>query len=181
MKHSQTVHNHCDFTNFRLFWISLTYPGSEIVCQVSSSEISTGLGRQFVAMLHFIQLNIFGDELGVLSRVSRLTNHRHDHFVRQLKRFVIICNTRNISIWLPYLKGFLKSFLPSFMTMMLRALVLSMATMAKSLKHNANEHSILSYFNLTKILCWKVKIWLDCFWSSHESLGSGLSQLKAIS
>ena len=148
-------HNHCDFTNLRLFWISLTYPGSEIVCQVSSSEISTGLGRQFVAMLHFIQLNIFGDELGVLSRVSRLTNHRHDHFVRQLKRFVIICNTRNISIWLPYLKGFLKSFLPSFMTMMLRALVLSMATMAKSLKHNANEHSILSYFNLTKILCWK--------------------------
>ena len=99
-------HNHCDFTNLRLFLISLTYPGSEIVCQVSSSEISTGLGRQFVAMLHFIQLNIFGDELGVLSRVSRLTNHRHDHFVRQLKRFVIICNTRNISIWLPFLKGF---------------------------------------------------------------------------
>ena len=119
-----------------------TYSGSEIICKISSGKISTSFGRQFVAMLHFIQLNVFGDEFSVLSSVSALSNHRHDHFVRQLKRLVVIYK-RKYGLESQQYSSDLKR-LPSFMTIILLALVLSIATMAKSLKHKAIEHSIFA-------------------------------------
>ena len=119
----------------------VTYPGSQVIGQVPSGEISTSFRRQFVSVLHFIQLNVFGDEFSVLSGVSTLTHHGHNHFVGQLKGFVIVYNEQKKVK--PRCLFLTWTFLPSFMTMMLRALVLSMATMAKSLKHKAREHSIL--------------------------------------